>query len=216
MSQTRSAEAVATALEYEDELLATLELPSGKLDILRGLGSGSTRRCGDPEGTFWAVGDRGPNIKIKVAVGTQGLEHLAEHVDLDGAKVMPCPDIGPAISELRLAGDKVVLVQTIPLRDRSGKPLSGLPAPGSAVALAEPAFTLDGTRIPGDPSGADTAGIVACQDDIIFVSDELDRRLCRTNQPVERAGSGTDHRTRKMEQSLASAADIRQPMTAGP
>ena len=44
-----------------------------------------TRRCGDPEGTFWAVGDRGPNIKVKVAVGTLGLEHLAEHVDLDGA-----------------------------------------------------------------------------------------------------------------------------------
>ena len=172
MSQARSAEAVATALEYEDELLATLDLPSGKLNILRGLGSGLTSRCDDPEGTFWAVGDRGPNIKVKVAVSTLGLEHLAEHVDLDGAKVMPCPDIGPAISELRLEDNRVMLVRTIPLRDRSGKPLSGLPTAGSAVALAEPAFTLDGTRIPGDPSGADTEGIAACPDGTFFVGDE--------------------------------------------
>ena len=57
MSDTRSHEAVATALGYEDELLATLDLPLGKLNILRGLGSGLTRRNGDPEGTFWAIGD---------------------------------------------------------------------------------------------------------------------------------------------------------------
>ena len=65
-----------------------------------------------------------------------------------------------------------MLVRTIPLRDRSGKPLSGLPTPGTAVALAEPAFTLDGTRIPGDPSGADTEGIAACADGTFFVGDE--------------------------------------------
>ena len=172
MSHPRLAEAVATALEYKDELLTTLDLPSGKLNILRGLGSGLTRRCNDPEGTFWAVGDRGPNIKVKVAVGTLGLVHLAEHVDLDGTKVMPCPDLGPAISELRLEGDRVVLVRTISLRDRSGKPLSGLPTPGSAAALAEPAFALDGSRIAGDPSGADTEGIAACPDGTFFVGDE--------------------------------------------
>ncbi|HVR91930.1 MAG TPA: esterase-like activity of phytase family protein [Novosphingobium sp.] len=172
MSHTLSSAAVGTALQYVDELLAKLDLPGGQLLVLRGVGSGLTRRIDDPEGIFWAVGDRGPNLKVKIAVDNLGLKHLAQHADLGGSKIMLCPDIGPAISQLRLDGDKVVLVRSFPLRDQNGRPLSGLPTPGSAVALAEPAFGLDGSRIPGDPSGADTEGIAACPDGTFFVGDE--------------------------------------------
>lgn len=172
MSHTLSSAAVGTPLQYEDELLATLNLPGGQLMILRGVGSGLTRRSGDPEGVFWAVGDRGPNLKVKIAVANLGLKHLARHSDLDGAKIMPCPDIGPAISQLRLDGDKVVLVRSFPLRDQNGTPLSGLPTPASTVELAEPAFGLGGRRIPSDPSGADTEGIAACPDGTFFIGDE--------------------------------------------
>ena len=172
MNDTLSPEAILTAIQYEDELLATLELPSGNLRILRGVGSGLTTRLGAPSGTFWAVGDRGPNIKVQVAVASLGLSHLAEHADLDGAKVMPCPNIGPAISKMRLEDDKVVLVRSFPLRDKSGRPLSGLPTPGSAASRNEPAFALDGSPIQSDPSGADTEGIAACLDGSFFVGDE--------------------------------------------
>ena len=172
MCHTMSSAAAGTALQYEDELLSTLDLPDGQLRILRGVGSGLTRRIDDPDGTFWAVGDRGPNLNVKIAVANLGLTHLAQHADLDGAKVMLCPEIGPAISLLRLDGDKVVLVRSFPLRDRNGTPLSGLPTTGSAIARAEPAFALDGSCIPGDPSGADTEGIVACPDGTFFVGDE--------------------------------------------
>lgn len=181
MNHTVSSELLLTAVCYEDELLATLDLPSGEMKILRGVGSGLARRINDPVGTLWAVGDRGPNIKVKVAIDTLGLGHLAEYANLDGAKVMPCPDIGPAISQLHLEGDKVVLVRSFPLRDMSGKPLSGLPTPGSAAALAEPAFTVDGSSIPGDPSGADTEGIAACPDGTFFVGDEYGPSLLHIN-----------------------------------
>ena len=163
MPNTPSSVAIATALLYDDELLAALALPTGKLPILRGVGSGLTRRVDDPAGTFWAVGDRGPNIKIKVAVARFGLEHLAKYADSDGAKVMPCPDIGPAISELRLDGDEVVLVRSLALRDAGGRAISGLPTPGGANALTEPAVTLDGSLIPNDPSGAGHSVKTGCR-----------------------------------------------------
>lgn len=172
MDDALSPEAILTAVQYEEEVLATLELPSGNLRILRGVGSGLTTRLGASAGTFWAVGDRGPNIKIKVAVASFGLDHLGKHADLDGAKVMPCPKIGPTISEMRLEDGKVLLVRSFPLRDRSGRPLSGLPTPGSAASHNEPAFALDGSPIHSDPSGADTEGIAACPDGSFFVGDE--------------------------------------------
>ena len=78
-------------------------------------------------------------------------------------------DIGPAISELLVEGAKVTCIRTFPLRDRSGKPLSGAPVPGR---FSEPAFTLEGARIACDPAGADTEGLAAAADGTFWVADE--------------------------------------------
>lgn len=150
----------ATRLAYDDELLTTLSLPRAPLAVRRGVGSGLTRRAGDPAGVFWAVGDRGPNMKVDVAVERYGLDAVAAHAPTDGTKVMPCPEIGPALSELRVIGDRVELVRSLPLRDADGSMLSGLPTPGG-VGTAEPAIGLDGRVLPTDPSGADTEGVAA-------------------------------------------------------
>jgi hypothetical protein len=158
-----------TRLDYIDEPLATLDLPGGMLRITRGLGSGLTRRIGDAPGVVWAVGDRGPNLKIPFAVERYGLTDLDRLANLPGAKVMPFPGIGPAISELRITGDHVECLRTIALRDRSGRPLSGLPVPGQ---FSEPAFDRDGNPLAPDPSGADTEGIATAADGSFWVADE--------------------------------------------
>ena len=162
----------ATLLDFTDETLVTLSLPGGALTITRGLGSGLARRAGDPPGTIWAIGDRGPNLKVKLALERYHLTQMAPHAQIEGAKIMPRPDIGPAISELRIAGDRVTIVRTIPLRGRSGATLSGLPTPGGANSISEPAIALDGTIIASDPSGADTEGIAAAADGGFWVADE--------------------------------------------
>ena len=51
-------------LAWRDEPLVEIQVPAGKLRIVRGLGSGLARRASDPPGTFWAIGDRGPNLKV--------------------------------------------------------------------------------------------------------------------------------------------------------
>jgi hypothetical protein len=162
----------ATRLNFADAEITTLDLPGGMLTITRGIGSGLARRSGDAPGIFWAIGDRGPNLKVGPAVARYGLTAVAHHAGAEGAKIMPRPDIGPAISELRIAGDRVTIVRTIPLRGRSGATLSGLPTPGGANSISEPAIALDGTIIAPDPSGADTEGVAAAADGSFWIADE--------------------------------------------
>ena len=173
----------ATRLLFDDELLATLQLPGAPLAVWRGVGSGLTRRAGDPPGVVWAVGDRGPNLKVEVAVERYGLNAVAAHAPTDGAKVMPCPEVGPAMSELRVVGDRVELVRSLPLTDADGRPLSGLPTPGG-MGTAEPAIGLDGRIIAPDPSGADTEGIAATPDGFV-VGDEYGPSLLHVSATGE-------------------------------
>jgi hypothetical protein len=159
-------------LAYEDEELVRLAFPRDSLRITRGIGSGLTRRAGDAEHVVWAVGDRGPNLKLPLAIERYGLDHLSAHADTPGAKLMPCPAIGPAIVELHVGRHQVTVRQTLQLRDAEGRPISGLPPAGTDARAAEPALGLDGTIFLADPSGADTEGIAVLPDGGFWVGEE--------------------------------------------
>ena len=162
----------AHRLVWRDVSLGVITLENGsRMRLTLGLGSGLSQRPGDPKGTFWAIADRGPNLKIKPAIERYGLEHLKPLKKVDGAKIMPRPDIGPTICQLRLDGDTVRLVRRIPLHGASGRPISGLPIPAGAADV-EPAFDLKGKALGSDPSGADTEAIVAMSDGTFWVGDE--------------------------------------------
>ncbi len=163
-------------LRFEDEVLARLDLPGGELKVTRGVGSGLAT---GPDGRIWAVGDRGPNLKVRLAVERYGLGHLAEHRGSDGAKVMPSLEIGPALSELRVGVDRVEIVRTVPLRDAAGRTLSGLPVPGGPNNRSEPAIGIDGRVIAPDPSGADSEGVAPLSDGGFWVGDEYGPSLLR-------------------------------------
>lgn len=165
-----------TALEFDDEELARLAFPKDELRVWRGLGSGL---CVDGDGGLWAIGDRGPNLKVKLAVRRYGLDAVAGHGDRDGAKVMPCPAIGPAISALRLDGDRVTIARTLPLLDRDRRPISGLPVPGGDHMASEPALGVDGAVIPPDPSGVDSEGIAPIPGGGFWIGDEYGPSLLR-------------------------------------
>jgi hypothetical protein len=166
-------------LGWTDEALGEIALPGGTIRFRSGFGSGLSRRPGDPPGTLWAVGDRGPNIKVKDAIRLYGLDRLEPLRGVGGAKVMPRPDLGPAIARLRVAGDRVELVQVLRIADSAGRPVSGLPIPGGAHARCEPAYDLDGAQLPPDPSGLDTEGIAALPDGGFWVGDEYGPSLVR-------------------------------------
>ena len=166
-------------LAWKDPSFGTIDCPKQPMPIRGSFGSGLARRRGDLSGRVWGVGDRGPNLKVKTAVERYGLDHLREHGGSPGAKLMPRPDIGPAIAELQVHEDRVELLRTIRLTGADGRPISGLPLPGSGHARAEPALDLTGKRRPPDPGGADTEGIAAFADGSFFVADEYGPALLK-------------------------------------
>lgn len=166
-------------LGWRDQLLAEIAIPKGSFPIVRGLGSGLARRVSDPPGIFWAIGDRGPNFKVKTALKHCGLEDLRPLADVDGAKIMPCVEHGPALAQLRIEGDEVVLLRCIPMRGNDGRPISGLPPPESPHSEHEPIFSLEGRGLGTDPSGVDSEGIVALADGSFIIGDEYGPSLLR-------------------------------------
>jgi hypothetical protein len=163
-----------TRLHFADELLATLPFPRRELRVLRGLGSGLTRTA---DGRLFAVGDRGPNLKVKLAVETYGMDGVAHAKG--SAKIMPALEVGPALAELRLDGDTVELVRVIPLTGEDGRPVSGLPTPGSANSRMEPALAPDGSPHRPDPGGIDSEGIAAVPDGNFWIGEEYGPSLLR-------------------------------------
>lgn len=166
-------------LGWADEPLGEIALPKRTIRFRSGFGSGLSRRAGDPPGIVWAVGDRGPNIKVKVAVKLYGLDRLDRLRREDGAKIMPRLDLGPALAELRVADGRVELVRSLRLADSQGRPVSGLPVPGGLHTRCEPAFDLDGAPLDPDPSGLDTEGVAALPDGGFWVGDEFGPSLVR-------------------------------------
>jgi hypothetical protein len=158
-------------LEWTDPLLAELPMPKGTMRLTRSLTSGLSRAADDEPGLFWGVGDRGPNLKPQAALERYGLTALAPHAKTDGAKVMPLPDAGPALARFRITGNAVQLVKVAPLHTPAGTPLSGLPLP-LPEQESEPALALDGAALGTHPDGADTEGIAARPDGMLWIAEE--------------------------------------------
>lgn len=169
MSEAR---AKVERLAWSDLPLADLAMPCGTMRLTHSLTSGLTRAPHDPPGVFWGIGDRGPNLKPRVAVERYGLIELAPFAELEGAKVMPLPEAGPRLARFRIEGDAVLLEAVVPLRSAVGTALSGLPPYPGAGQETEPALALDGTGLGCDPDGADTEGLAALPDGRFWIAEE--------------------------------------------
>lgn len=168
-----------TRLAWDDRVLAEVDTPRGPLRITLGLGSGLTRRANDPPGRLWAIGDRGPNLKVAQAIADHGLDHLTPLKALEGAKIMPRPALGPMLVELQLDGDAMTCLRVLPLTDDMGAAFSGLPIPGGDAASMEPAFDLAGFPLGAHTSGADTEAVVALANGGFWVAEEYGPSLMK-------------------------------------
>lgn len=199
---------------WRDISLGAVALKNGRrMRLTLGVGSGLALRHGDRTGTIWAIADRGPNLKIESAVARYDLAHLRELEKIDGAKLMPRPDFGPTLCELRLHANKISLVRQLPLIGRSGKAISGLPSlSGHGM---EPAFDLNGRELGVDPSGADTEGLVALSDGTFWIGDEfgpsllhvgLDGEVLQRWVPkgIEKALKGADYPIKAVLPAIAA------------
>ncbi|SHF38848.1 esterase-like activity of phytase family protein [Pedobacter caeni] len=134
---------------------------------------------------FYLLTDRGPN---------------AEGPSSD-IKIFGKADFVPQIGKFRLKDGKLVLEQTIELKNAAGQPLNGLPNPKGAGSTGETALDLTGTILSPSIDGVDSEGLVRASDGSFWISDEYGPHLLhvdangRTIERINPFGNGTGGRS---------------------
>lgn len=175
MAGSAAAEGIEARFFTSDDTLLSIgsyAFEGGRtLALTVGIGSGAFRHPNDPANVMWTVGDRGPNIACDEMRNVAGVE-LAACRDVRNGRVYPTPSYAPSIYRVMLQGDGTFRVtDVITLKDRDGRPLSGLLNPLRTASTETP---LDGrgNRLAQDVNGIDAEGIVRLSDGTFWIGDE--------------------------------------------
>ena len=141
------------------------------LNLTVGIGSGAWRGPNDPANVIWTVGDRGPNIACSEMKKIAGID-FAPCKGVRNGRVYPTPSYAPSIYRVMLMDDGSFRVtDVITLKDREGRPLSGMLNP-LKTAATENAMDGSGKPLPRDVNGIDAEGIVRLADGTFWIGDE--------------------------------------------
>ena len=142
------------------------------LQLNLGIGSAAWRDSKDPAGVIWTITDRGPNLDCAGIDEITGLGVDKLCAGDESGKNFPLPDFTPTITKLEIGADNTAKVlETLPLKGKSGKPITGLPFTSGALKL-EAAFDAAGKPLNGDPSGLDTETLARLPDGTFVVGEE--------------------------------------------
>lgn len=150
--------AVAQASVLPDIRLASFQnadLP-GSIKDDRGVELGSIGSGLFPDGKdeYWTVTDRGPNPEI-----------------VDDVRTFVVPEFDPALVRIKVKGSAIKVLESIPITNANGEPVTGMPNRASgeeSVPLAADGQTV----LPYNINGLDPEGIVRTKDGHFWVSDE--------------------------------------------
>lgn len=131
-----------------------------------GFGSGLTVKSYKENGAieFYSITDRGPNgDSPKYKEGDKKYD----------SKIFPSPNFTPSIAVLKLENNKVTVTNTLPLKNKNGQNISGLPiTPGSVGSTGEIALDSNLKKLPYDNNGLDTESIAVDSEGNFWTSDE--------------------------------------------
>ena len=131
--------------------------------LLGSVGSDLWRSAGDAPGEFWMVTD--PNGQVRV--------------DGKNRRTFWVREFNPAILRVKIDGDAIRVLQTLPIVGRSGKPVTGMPnlsgvdeTPYDYTAKKEFGFNVN---------GLDTEGLVRTKNGEFWLCDEYSPSLLRVD-----------------------------------
>jgi hypothetical protein len=143
------------------------------LKLTNGIGSGAFHFAKDPDTTIYTISDRGANFTCDEE--GQAITGVSPEKMCGGAKnarVYPMPGYSPSIFKVELTSDKKFkVVETISLKDRNGKPLTGIVNTLTKASTENP-YDGKGNKLSQDPGGVDLEGLVKLNDGTYWVSDE--------------------------------------------
>jgi len=153
----------------------SVTLPGGKqVTYTLGIGSGAFRHPSDPPDVIWTVGDRGPNFTCGEAAKLVGQAVADTCSKLDNGRVYPTPDYVPSIYRVELdrAAGTFRLTDIIPVKTKSGKPVSGLLNP-QTKATKDTGMDLSGKVLPDDADNIDLEAIARLSDGTFWIGEEM-------------------------------------------
>jgi hypothetical protein len=170
------AQQTITAYASQDPVLnlGTYQFQGGKAVEMRiGIGSGAFHRAGEPATLIYTVSDRGPNFTCdEEGQAITGLTPEQMCSATKGGRIYPLPSYAPSIFTVELLPDQTFrVIDIIALKDRDGRPLTGIVNP-LTIASTDIPFDGTGKRLQHDPSGVDLEGIVRLRDGTYWLSDE--------------------------------------------
>ena len=148
-----------------------------------GFGSAVAADPNDPA-VFYMLTDRGSNVAGQMA----------------NSIIIGKPDFTPQIGKFRLKDGKLILEQTIELKNAAGGKLNGVPNPIGMGASGETAYDLNGQVIIPSADGIDSEGLVRASDGSFWISDEYGPHIAhfdasgKTIERINPFGSGTGGR----------------------
>jgi hypothetical protein len=123
--------------------------------VLGGVGSDLWRGPADPPGEFWMVTDRGPNGQVRI--------------DGSQRRTFAVPGFTPIILRVRVDGSTIQILETLPIVNQSGGPVTGLP---NIEGHEEPYDYTGQTRLALNPNGLDVEGLVRTPAGDFWAADE--------------------------------------------
>jgi hypothetical protein len=152
--------------------LGSVAFEGGKtLELSVGIGSAAFRRPDAPDGVFVTVSDRGPNFpcgEAKEIVGVDGAQLCA---GIEGGRIYPLPDYSPTIYRIEVKEGAFRILQAIPITDRAGRPVTGMPNP-LTKATTETPVDARGRKLEPRASAIDAEGIVELADGSFWIGEE--------------------------------------------
>jgi len=159
---------------YSDDTLLRIgpyAFEGGKtLNLTVGIGSSAFRHPKDPGNVIWTLGDRGPNIACSEMKEIAGVE-LDACKQVKNGRVYPTPSYTPSIYRVLITENSFRVTDVITLKDRDGRPLSGLLNP-LKTAATDTGLDGNGKPLPYDLNGIDVEAIVRLADGTFWIGEE--------------------------------------------
>jgi Esterase-like activity of phytase len=166
-------ERAAQPIQIANLPLGLVTFPNGKaINLTVGIGSSAFRQNGDPPGRIWLLTDRGPNIDCADAKRLIGADYTAQCANDKRGRIYPLIGFAPSIYGVDIGADQNArITDFIPLKSRSGKPISG--RPNLDPQGGEQAYGIDGKALPPDPSGIDPEAFIRLRDGSFWIGEEF-------------------------------------------
>jgi sugar lactone lactonase YvrE len=162
--------------------LGTATFSNGfELNATWGLGSAAAHKAGDANNTFYAMTDRGVNIKCKDDEEIIGMDIC------ESGKIFPFPAFTPTIVKFEIDGENVTVKEVITLKDKDANLMTGISNPLSN--FSEKAYNIDGSELAYDTNGLDAEALAVMNDGSFWIAEEYAPSLVHvdaTGKVIER------------------------------